>query len=421
MLAPLWLMFAPEDGNLLLVVDDPRVASVVDTLQRVLFVAIPVGTALVLGGALAARRRRRAGGRCCPGVAGAACLLLFAVMLVVQLVAGGKSPGAALDRRVLADHGADRVPRRACCARGWRGRGVADLFRDLRSIGPVELQAALARVLGDPQLLLAFPHGDGLVDAAGRPVDAARRRRRAGGHAGRPRRRARRRADLRPVARGRPRARRGDRGGGRGRAGEPAAARRGRRARLAELQASRERIVTAADAERRRIERNLHDGAQQRLVTLALQLSLIQREIRRDPAEAEQLVSSASDGARRSRWRSCASSPAASTRPRWSTAWTSRWTRWPSGRRCRRRSIVDDGPRLPAAGGVRGVLRGVGGAGQRRQARARVGGGDPPAPQRRRGRRHDHRRRGRRRRSRRGAPGCRASPTGWRPSAGGSR
>ena len=58
----------------------------------------------------------------------------------------------------------------------------------------------------------------------------------------------------------------------------------------AELEASRERILTAADAERRRIERNLHDGAQQRLVTLALQLSLIQRRIRHDPAEAEQLV-----------------------------------------------------------------------------------------------------------------------------------
>ena len=39
-------------------------------------------------------------------------------------------------------------------------------------------------------------------------------------------------------------------------------------ARLAELQASRERLVSAADDERRRIERNLHDGAQQRLVAL---------------------------------------------------------------------------------------------------------------------------------------------------------
>ena len=42
------------------------------------------------------------------------------------------------------------------------------------------------------------------------------------------------------------------------------------RDRLEDLAASRARIVTAGDVERRRLERNLHDGAQQRLVTLAL-------------------------------------------------------------------------------------------------------------------------------------------------------
>ena len=46
------------------------------------------------------------------------------------------------------------------------------------------------------------------------------------------------------------------------------------RAQLAEVRASRARIVAATDAERRRIERNLHDGAQQRLVTLSLELGL---------------------------------------------------------------------------------------------------------------------------------------------------
>jgi signal transduction histidine kinase len=46
------------------------------------------------------------------------------------------------------------------------------------------------------------------------------------------------------------------------------------RSQLAEVRASRGRIVAAADAERRRIERNLHDGAQQRLVTLSLTLGL---------------------------------------------------------------------------------------------------------------------------------------------------
>jgi len=46
------------------------------------------------------------------------------------------------------------------------------------------------------------------------------------------------------------------------------------RSQLAEVRASRGRIVAAADAERRRIERNLHDGAQQRLVTLSVSLGL---------------------------------------------------------------------------------------------------------------------------------------------------
>ena len=65
--------------------------------------------------------------------------------------------------------------------------------------------------------------------------------------------------------------------------------------RLAELRASRERIVAAGDAERRRLERNLHDGAQQRLVSVALQLRMIQRQIRTDPALAERLATSAGE------------------------------------------------------------------------------------------------------------------------------
>jgi signal transduction histidine kinase len=48
-------------------------------------------------------------------------------------------------------------------------------------------------------------------------------------------------------------------------------------AQLSEVQASRSRIVAAADAERRRVERNLHDGAQQRLVGLAVRVKLASR------------------------------------------------------------------------------------------------------------------------------------------------
>ena len=51
------------------------------------------------------------------------------------------------------------------------------------------------------------------------------------------------------------------------------------RAQLDEVRASRTRIVAAGDAERRRIERDLHDGAQQRLVTLALALQMARRQV----------------------------------------------------------------------------------------------------------------------------------------------
>ena len=57
-----------------------------------------------------------------------------------------------------------------------------------------------------------------------------------------------------------------------------------------ELRASRARIVQAGDAERRRLERNLHDGAQQRLVALSLSLRLAQGKIASDPGAAEQVL-----------------------------------------------------------------------------------------------------------------------------------
>jgi signal transduction histidine kinase len=57
-----------------------------------------------------------------------------------------------------------------------------------------------------------------------------------------------------------------------------------------ELQASRARIVAAADAARRRIERNLHDGAQQRLVALAVKLRLANRLIDTDPGQTRGML-----------------------------------------------------------------------------------------------------------------------------------
>ena len=62
-----------------------------------------------------------------------------------------------------------------------------------------------------------------------------------------------------------------------------------------QLAASRTRLVSAGDAERRRLERNLHDGAQQRLVGLAIALRLTDRLVDADPAEAHRQLARASD------------------------------------------------------------------------------------------------------------------------------
>jgi signal transduction histidine kinase len=58
------------------------------------------------------------------------------------------------------------------------------------------------------------------------------------------------------------------------------------RAQLEEVRASRQRIVEAGDRERRRVERNLHDGAQQRLVSLSLSLAMLQEQVGGDPTSA---------------------------------------------------------------------------------------------------------------------------------------
>jgi len=81
--------------------------------------------------------------------------------------------------------------------------------------------------------------------------------------------------------------------------GEPPDSRRARvlRERVDDLRDARERIIEAADAERRRIERNLHDGAQQRMVGVALTLGLAESQLERDPASAARLIAQAREEA----------------------------------------------------------------------------------------------------------------------------
>jgi signal transduction histidine kinase len=264
-------LFLARDGNFLLVYGDDRIAAGIAGFNLFLTAAACLAVAAVLATRWlrASRPRRRA---MLPGVAGISCLLLFAA-------AQGGVPELVRWFAVLS---LLTVPAaflvvllRSRLARG----GLAELLRELPMTAGPELQASLAKTLGDPGLVVAYEpvaptagRAVAVVDLDGREVawlvydamldddpelvDAVRAATSV----------AIENQELRDES----------------------------ELRLAELQASRERIVAAGDAERRRLERDLHDGAQQRLVSIALQLRLVQSRIRADPAMAEELVTAAS-------------------------------------------------------------------------------------------------------------------------------
>ena len=100
-------------------------------------------------------------------------------------------------------------------------------------------------------------------------------------------------------------------------------------ARIGELERSRARVVDSAETERRRIERDLHDGAQQRLVSLAMNLGRAKARFADDPDGAR--ASSTRPTPRPSRpWSSCATWSAGCIRRCCPTAaWTPRSPAWP--------------------------------------------------------------------------------------------
>jgi signal transduction histidine kinase len=59
---------------------------------------------------------------------------------------------------------------------------------------------------------------------------------------------------------------------------------------IEQLRASRQRLVSAQDEERRKLERNLHDGAQQQLVALTVKLRLLEQLVERDPTQARSVA-----------------------------------------------------------------------------------------------------------------------------------
>ena len=286
--------------------------------------------------------------------------------------------------------------------------GLADLFRELGTRRGVQLEAGLAKTLGDPRLVLAYrvPGERSYIDGGGQPVAPPPP---GGDRTAAPIERDGRELGMlvydasldddpelvEAVA------------ATAAIALDDARLQAESEDRLAELRASRERIVAAGDAERRRLERNLHDGAQQRLVSVALQLRMIQSRIRTDPALAEQLVSSAADELSQSLEE--LRELARGIHPAVLNHGLQAALKSLASRASVATTVSFESPGAPArAGRARGVLRRLRGAGQRRQVRAGdAGDGTRLAPRRPGGRRDRRRRRRRRRRvGRHRAPGA---------------
>jgi signal transduction histidine kinase len=175
---------------------------------------------------------------------------------------------------------------------------VGDLVMELdRPLPPGELRACLARTLGDPllEVLYAREGLDGWVDAEGQPGSLPEP---ASGQRARTVTVVER--DGQPLAAlihdpaldpGLVRAA----AAAAGMAIENERLQAEVRAQLEEVRASRQRIVEAGDAERRRVERNLHDGAQQRMAALALALAMLRDRASGDPAMAASLGQAAAE------------------------------------------------------------------------------------------------------------------------------
>jgi signal transduction histidine kinase len=171
---------------------------------------------------------------------------------------------------------------------------VADLIVELGGhVAPGALRAALARALRDPSLTVAYwlPDGERFVDADGLAVTLPDGPERAVTEV---QREGRRIAALvhDPALADEPELV-ASAGAAAALALENERLQAELRARLEDLRASRARIVEAAQDERRRIERDLHDGTQQRLVSIAMTLGLADSKLDRDPAAVRPLLDEA--------------------------------------------------------------------------------------------------------------------------------
>ena len=160
---------------------------------------------------------------------------------------------------------------------------LEDLIVELHAdLAPADLRDALARTLRDPSLELAYwlPDFYTYVDVDGRPIDIDSR--------GRAITLIERKGELVAALLHDPSLQDEPELLAAVTAAAGIAVENGRleaelRARLEELKGSRARVIEAGQKERQRLERNLHDGAQQRLIALSLQLSLLEQRLGDQP------------------------------------------------------------------------------------------------------------------------------------------
>ena len=286
--------------NPLLIAHHTTFTNVVESVQGIALVGAALVTVFLL-----LRRYRASGPLARRGLApvlfvGAAILLLAIIQAVLRgTAAGPAAQGAFFIAFALLPVAFVLGLSRSRLLRGSTIAGLVD--RLVRDPGAAGIDDALAGVLSDPSLFVAYrlDDGAGYVDRSGRAVQLPATDNGEGqvatevAHDGRVVAAVVHDAALceepellRAAA------------GTAALAIENARLEAQLRARLAALRASRARLVEAGDAERRRLGRDLHDGAQQRLVSLMLELQIARETWERDPSMARGLVDQAFDNAR---------------------------------------------------------------------------------------------------------------------------
>ncbi|HEY6665785.1 MAG TPA: histidine kinase [Propionibacteriaceae bacterium] len=279
-----------DDNHLLSVVKRPHAAEAVENVQLLVLSALAlIGVGLLWGRwrSLPRWQRRR------PTQIVIECFGLSLVMLAALLVAGAfQLPGFEVIR--LVTFGVAGLAPLAFLAGLLDARlakaGVGELLVQLRTDPTPDLQALLAQALRDPTLSLIYwlPQYGSWADQDGNPTSLPR--------SDNGRRVTFVKQNGEQIAALIYDAGLGDEpelveavSAAAGIALENGRLEAELRARLQELQGSRSRVVEAQQNERRRLERNLHDGAQQRLVALALELGLLAEKANNDPATQERL------------------------------------------------------------------------------------------------------------------------------------